>query len=72
MNLIKTVTTAKTSKMWMSPPNVQDVATPKIHKASMIMKIAPSISFFSERLDAGKAERGWNRGTRARGANQAF
>jgi hypothetical protein len=45
MNLIKAVATAKTSKMWMNPPKVQDVAIPKIHRASKIMKIAASISF---------------------------
>ncbi|MFZ0523802.1 MAG: hypothetical protein WAN14_24785 [Candidatus Acidiferrales bacterium] len=44
MNLIKTMTTASTSKMWMNPPKVEEVATPRIHNASKIMKTAASIS----------------------------
>jgi len=47
MNLIKTMTTASTNRMWMNPPNVEEVAIPRIHNASKIMKTAASISFLS-------------------------
>jgi hypothetical protein len=56
MNLIKTVKTARISKMWMNPPNVPDVATATIHRASKIMKIVTSISFLYSPCSHGRPE----------------
>jgi hypothetical protein len=43
MTLISTVMTANTSRTWMNPPNVEEVATPKSHKTSKTTKIVQSM-----------------------------
>jgi hypothetical protein len=57
--------TGRISKMWMNPPNVPDVATATIHRASKITKIVTSISFlysplfsWQARSRGGQAEAG--------------
>jgi hypothetical protein len=46
--------TANTSRMWMNPPNVEEVATPKSHKTSKTTKIVQSMLtlFATYRIEA--------------------
>jgi hypothetical protein len=56
MNLINRVKAARISKMSMNPPDVPDVATATIHRASKIMKIVASISFLYSPCSYGRPE----------------
>jgi hypothetical protein len=51
MTRIKTVTIARTNKMWMNPPKVYEVTRPSSHKTSKTAKIVQStltpIPFYS-------------------------
>lgn len=43
MTRIRTTKITKTKKMWMNPPIVEDVTSPRSHKPSKITKIVQSI-----------------------------